>query len=60
MTDKAAGVYGICLRGKAGWGENMAFLTAIPIRSAHGGSTRNGNAQFNTPEWKTTLDYYVR
>ena len=28
MTDKAAGVYGICLRGKAGWGENMAFLTA--------------------------------
>ena len=29
MTDKAAGVYGICLRGKAGWGENMAFLTAM-------------------------------
>ena len=28
MTDKAAGVYGICLRGKPGWGENMAFLTA--------------------------------
>jgi sorbitol/mannitol transport system substrate-binding protein len=21
-------IYGICLRGKAGWGENMAFLTA--------------------------------
>ncbi len=28
MTDKAAGVYGICLRGKPGWGENRAFLTA--------------------------------
>ena len=27
LTDKSAGVYGICLRGKAGWGENMAFLT---------------------------------
>ena len=26
MTDRAAGVNGICLRGKAGWGENMAFL----------------------------------
>ena len=26
---KSAGVYGICLRGKAGWGENMAFLTAM-------------------------------
>ncbi len=22
-------IYGICLRGKAGWGENMAFLTAM-------------------------------
>ena len=29
MTDKAAGVYGVCLRGKPGWGENMAFLTAM-------------------------------
>ena len=26
MTDKATGTYGICLRGKPGWGENMAFL----------------------------------
>jgi sorbitol/mannitol transport system substrate-binding protein len=29
LTDKTDGVYGICLRGKAGWGENMAFLTAM-------------------------------
>ena len=29
MTDKSKGIYGICLRGKAGWGENMAFLTAM-------------------------------
>src|SRR3954470_12163970 len=27
MTDRAADINGICLRGKAGWGENMAFLT---------------------------------
>ncbi|MEO6608739.1 MAG: extracellular solute-binding protein, partial [Aestuariivirga sp.] len=26
MTDRANGVNGICLRGKAGWGENMAFI----------------------------------
>ncbi len=25
LTDKANGQYGICLRGKAGWGENMAY-----------------------------------
>src|SRR5712671_936107 len=29
LTDKSTGVYGICLRGKAGWGENMALLTAL-------------------------------
>jgi sorbitol/mannitol transport system substrate-binding protein len=26
LTDKAKGIYGITLRGKPGWGENMAFL----------------------------------
>ena len=29
MTDRANDINGICLRGKAGWGENMAFLTAM-------------------------------
>ena len=29
MTDRANGVSGICLRGKAGWGENMAFLSTL-------------------------------
>ena len=27
LTDKPAGMYGITLRGKPGWGENMAFVT---------------------------------
>src|SRR5205823_6216668 len=29
ITDPASETYGICLRGKAGWGENMAFLTTL-------------------------------
>ena len=29
LTDKAKGQYGICLRGKAGWGENMAFVSTV-------------------------------
>ena len=29
MTDKENEIYGICLRGKAGWGENMAFITTV-------------------------------
>src|SRR5262245_53552174 len=28
INDPSSETYGICLRGKAGWGENMAFLTA--------------------------------
>lgn len=29
MTDRDNEIYGICLRGKAGWGENVAFLTSM-------------------------------
>ncbi len=59
MTDKANGVYGICLRGKAGWGENMAFLTAMSNSFGARWFDEKWNAQFNTPEWKNTLDYYL-
>jgi sorbitol/mannitol transport system substrate-binding protein len=59
MTDKAAGVYGICLRGKPGWGENMAFLTATANSFGARWFDEKWNPEFNTPEWKATLDYYV-
>ena len=59
MTDKSAGVYGVCLRGKAGWGENMAFLTATANSFGARWFDEKWNAQFNTPEWKATLDYYL-
>jgi sorbitol/mannitol transport system substrate-binding protein len=59
MTDKAAGVYGICLRGKAGWGENMAFLTATSNSFGARWFDEKWTPQFNTPEWKATLDYYL-
>jgi sorbitol/mannitol transport system substrate-binding protein len=29
ITDRDAEISGICLRGKAGWGENMGFITAL-------------------------------
>ncbi|GAA0032064.1 hypothetical protein BROWWM01_61960 [Bradyrhizobium ottawaense] len=43
LTDKSAGTYGICLRGKAGWGENMAFLSAMANSYGAAGSMRNGS-----------------
>ena len=59
MTDKANGIYGVCLRGKAGWGENMAFLTATANSFGARWFDEKWNAQFNTPEWKNTIDYYL-
>ncbi len=60
MTDRAAGVNGICLRGKAGWGENMAFLTATSNSFGARWFDEKWTPQFNTPEWKATLDYYLK
>ena len=58
MTDKAAGVYGICLRGKPGWGENMAFLTRLPIPSARAGSTRSGSRSSTRPNGRRRSTIY--
>ena len=51
--------YGICLRGKAGWGENMALISTIA--NAYGARWFNEQWQpeFTGPEWKNALDFYV-
>jgi sorbitol/mannitol transport system substrate-binding protein len=59
LTDKSAGVYGICLRGKAGWGENMAFLTAMANSYGARWFDEQWRPQFDKPEWKKTLATYV-
>ena len=59
ITDKAKEVYGICLRGKAGWGENMAFLTAMSNSFGARWFDEKWKPQFDQPEWKDTLDFYV-
>ncbi|MGZ3218079.1 ABC transporter substrate-binding protein [Paracoccus sp. T5] len=59
MTDKEAEVYGICLRGKAGWGENMAFLTAMANSYGARWFDEEWNPQFDSPEWKAALDDYL-
>jgi sorbitol/mannitol transport system substrate-binding protein len=60
MTDRAAGINGICLRGKAGWGENMAFLTAMSNSFGARWFDENWKPQFDQPEWKKTLETYVQ
>ncbi|OLP52554.1 sugar ABC transporter substrate-binding protein [Rhizobium rhizosphaerae] len=60
MTDRSAGINGICLRGKAGWGENIAFLTATSNAFGARWFDENWKPQFDQPEWKNTLDFYVK
>ncbi|SEP95589.1 sorbitol-binding protein /mannitol-binding protein [Faunimonas pinastri] len=60
ITDKSTETYGICLRGKAGWGENMAFLTAMSNSYGARWFDEKWQPQFNTPEWKATLTDYVK
>ena len=60
MTDRANGVNGICLRGKAGWGENMAFITAMSNSFGARWFDENWKPQFDTQEWKDTLETYLK
>ncbi|MDN2581000.1 sugar ABC transporter substrate-binding protein [Aquibium sp. ELW1220] len=59
MTKKDKEVYGICLRGKAGWGENMAFLTAMA--NSFGAKWFDGEwkPQFDGEAWANTLNFYM-
>ena len=59
MTDRANDINGICLRGKAGWGENMAFLTAMSNSFGARWFDESWHPQFDQPEWKDTLNFYV-
>jgi sorbitol/mannitol transport system substrate-binding protein len=59
MTDRDNGINGVCLRGKAGWGENMAFLTAMSNSFGARWFDMDWKPQFDQPEWKNTLQFYV-
>ncbi len=59
LTDKEQGIYGICLRGKAGWGENMALLTATANSFGARWFDEKWQPQFDQPEWKSALQFYV-
>lgn len=59
ITDKDNEVYGICLRGKAGWGENMAFLSATANSFGARWFDEQWKPQLDSEQWKKTLTFYV-
>jgi sorbitol/mannitol transport system substrate-binding protein len=59
MTDKANGVYGICLRGKPGWGDNMAFLTTMANSFGAKWFDEDWKPQLDSPAWEHAVSFYV-
>lgn len=59
IHDPANGVYGICLRGKPGWGDNAAFLTTIV--NTYGGQwfDMKWKPQLESKPWKDAIGMYV-
>ena len=59
INDPEHGVYGICLRGKPGWGENMGQIG--PVVNSYGGRwfDMSWKPQLDTSAWKDGLSTYV-
>jgi sorbitol/mannitol transport system substrate-binding protein len=59
ITDKPNEIYGVCLRGKPGWGENTAFITATANSFGAKWFDMDWKPQFDTKPWKDTLTFYI-
>ena len=59
IHDPKAGVYGICLRGKPGWGDNMAFLTTLINTTGGQWFDMNWKPQVDSKPWHDAINFYV-
>lgn len=58
LNNPSAGFYGIGLRGKAGWGDNMALVSTMV--NGYGGRwfDNSWKSQINSNSWRTALTIY--
>jgi sorbitol/mannitol transport system substrate-binding protein len=59
ITDRDNDINGICLRGKAGWGENMALIGSMANSFGARWFDEEWQPQFDSPEWKEALQFYT-
>ena len=59
LHDPGNRVYGICLRGKPGWGENMAFVTTMVNTFGGRWFDMSWNPQLTSPAWKEAVSFYT-
>lgn len=59
LHDPAKGQYGICLRGKPGWGQNLSLLTTMV--NTHGGQwfDMGWRPQLQSAAWRQALTLYA-
>jgi sorbitol/mannitol transport system substrate-binding protein len=59
LHDPSNELYGICLRGKPGWGENMAFVSTLV--NTFGGQWFNNDwqPQLDSEPWHEAVNFYV-
>jgi sorbitol/mannitol transport system substrate-binding protein len=51
--------YGMCLRGKAGWGENMALLSTMANSFGARWFDEQWQPELTSPEWTAAANFYV-
>lgn len=59
LHDPDNGVYGTCQRGKAGWGENMAFVGTLANAFGARWFDMDWQPQLDSAEWNNAITYYV-
>ncbi len=59
MDDPDSDINGVCLRGKAGWGEGGAFITVTANSFGARWFDEDWRAQFDQPEWNEALTFFV-
>ncbi len=59
VNNPEKGIFGICLRGKPSWGENMAYLTTLV--NVHGGQwfDMSWKPQVDSKPWQDAITFYV-
>ena len=59
LHDPANETYGICLRGKPGWGENMALVSTMVNTFGGRWFDMDWNPQIDSPAWQEAVGFYV-
>jgi sorbitol/mannitol transport system substrate-binding protein len=59
LNDPAKDVYGVCLRGKPGWGENIAYVTTVANTFGGRWFNESWKSQLDSAEWHNAVSLYV-